>query len=73
MKIVKHKHRMGRGEGVIVTITDTANGTVQSVLGHSKCYVLMGVCQMIDNCKQNGNGNYAVDDTVSKGNHIQTS
>jgi hypothetical protein len=35
--MVNHTQRMGRGDGVIVTITDTAKGAVQSVLGHSKC------------------------------------
>ena len=66
MRMVNNIHGMGRGDGVIVTITDTANGSVQSVLSHSKCYVLMGVCYINDNCKQKGNGNYAVDDTVSE-------
>jgi hypothetical protein len=44
MMMVNHTHGMGRGGGVTVTITDTANGSVQSELGHSKCYVSMGVC-----------------------------
>lgn len=73
MRMVNHTHEMGRGDGVIVTITDIANGSVQLVLGHSKCYVFMCVCYITDNCKQNGNGNYALDDNVSIGNQIQAS
>jgi hypothetical protein len=66
MRMVNHTHGMGRGDGVIVINTDIANGSVQSALGHSNCYVFMGVCYINVNCKQNGNGNYAVDDNVSE-------